>query len=92
MWLIQKELKNAYIWEELWSYSKIISMSEEWQTVLDELNTNPSWYYNKLNNEWHILANVWISNTEWSWYQMFKNSVWNYLYILYINWSRILGD
>lgn len=89
MWLTQKELKNAYIWEELWSYSKIISMSEQWQAVLTELNYHPADYYNKLNSEWHII-NSGIADSTGQAYQNFNDWTWGYYFMLYINWAWAL--
>ena len=73
-----------YDWA-LRSYSKIISMSEQWQVVLAELNNHPADYYNKLNSEWHII-NSGIADSTGQAYQNFNDWTWSYYFMLYINW------
>lgn len=71
------------------SYSKIISMSEQWQVVLSELNNHPADYYNKLNSEWHIIGNG-IADTTGQNYQNFNDWTWSYYFMLYVNWTWAL--
>lgn len=54
---------------ELMEYSELTALSTH-TDILTELNTNPQWYYNKYDEEWHILvkygdnnlAGIWATN------------------------------
>lgn len=57
------------------TYEEIVAMAT-YNNIITELNSAPLEYYNKFNNEWHIID-----------YSMYNNN-----YLLSNNWSRTVVD
>ena len=62
-------------WPSLLTYEQLVALNNQ-SSIDTELNTYPEEYYNKFNNEWHIIN-----------YTMYQNT-----YLLSNNWSRTVVD